>query len=1590
MRPEDWRKIHDNYTRLVEELDLKNTTVIDYLYEKNVIGHHDKETLENKQVTKEKNRHFLTLLRSKDTDAYKHFLKALCLEGNQAHVAEWLEPTGPARRHRTSSGKSQVTGKTVADFSVQGLKDWLKPICEHMKIPSSVLDTIEEQRINGKVFDSMSEQDLKENFPELKAFGHRRSLMLAKIEFTKTFQGAEVTESDNVKEKFQGTEFAREFGHEVSEKYHQGKNLTKHVTRSENHVDPVRRFCPCLYVTDLYTTIAHEVAVFSAACLNDKTNGTIYFGISDQSYPDYGYEDGEILGISIDKKECEDTIRLGIKRWFCGEQEVEAAQKCIKPAVFVDVVSADGSEPHNLFVCEVDIEPKSNIVKEFTFDLGSEQDGFDAGVPAKQDVLQMERFSSEKVELTKDGQQQEKNVTSSHKNIMQTLKNYLCGGGDKLEADFCRLLAMPAVNTAFEDLFSFLRHLDLRTIFDFDSKSDETGISHYMEKEKHMVYKIKTPSDFSKTSDQLTQRSSEENDMAQSDLKTWIFCNGYTEADEQGLKIAEWKRDKSTGFKEAVHYYRRTIPEGRAVMVILLTSSDDIFIEACEELLLNFQNQWLMIAESSQIAEAWIDALHKRNVEVDPNRCLYDVSFSEVKRAIEQLQGIDLFSDDACVLNLASGVKELPMRLVHELQNAECEIISTSQCASAESLSADEKAHLRQQKENDFYRGDPPTVWNFYFQGHVCERDKLSTLLRHTRAALEGDVSENENVGCVAVYHQPGAGGTTIAMNVLWHLRDEYPCCVLKRITNDTARLTIELFESVGGIAPVLLMIDDEEDDKIDALKRTLDKVCQNKDISQLVCVMLICLRVMTTPQDPVYKNIFLHQTLSIQEKQFFINKYDELTKTGKENLDFLLGLNIMKENFSESFIKQTVSKFVEVFQHGHERTLLKYTSLLNFFDIHFRPILTSCFDPLMKKFSHGRPWEKNLTPQPLITFTKNFGLSGKNLCLRINGKLLCKYVLDATLQDGQSVGDLMEEFLHTQVFQRASCDFALKRLHNIVRDIMKKREGTGYQRKKFSPFIQLLFEEKKDTSNEQAVRCMITVYDSTCDPMIAQHLARFHMSCNNLAEAEKWAYEATNKWPDNSFLWDTHGQICKTHLSKIRDECEAAGGVTDTRSIVDAVRSAHKGFDTFVKVQELNSQEESLNTAGYFGQMDIILALFQIFKHLRSFQPPDTLQRFLEVTDFVPVELCSDELKTDIPWLKSAFELAEDCLRSVEDLAKTYTGDEYGQSSAKVFLSDDYINQYRQTFAELMGGEDPTMIDFRHLPQSKRQKLIRNLGGHSLYSVMTLCKEDAGRRKTETILQLASLNLKQGNNLFSKKDLNMALASALSLSCWHDHPQNIIVDFGNLLKWSTELYRMNCASSGHYVDLDPFMYLFAFHWPDAKGDIISYQCNPNVLKDAMKYASDNFSKKYRDVSRKRNPPLYFLTKESGGKRVVSKDQLRAWCGNYKEQKISRLLKSTKAMKVLLWYSGILCTGGNVVELTVVTHEGIRVKLHVPLLIQERTQRLWKRRVYFVQSFGTGGPVACEVCEELPSTPKQPGKQNKGGAGADSTTRTRR
>ncbi|KAJ3585084.1 hypothetical protein NHX12_013806 [Muraenolepis orangiensis] len=213
---------------------------------------------------------------------------------------------------------------------------------------------------------------------------------------------------------------------------------------------------------------------------------------------------------------------------------------------------------------------------------------------------------------------------------------------------------------------------------------------------------------------------------------------------------------------------------------------------------------------------------------------------------------------------------------------------------------------IMKKTEVNFYRGAPPQWLNFYLDEQNTESNRL--IKRDGYEELRGQIlSKKFGVQCVRFNHEPGSGGTTLAMQLLWDLRSSFRCAVLVDPTSDDSEVATQVTELYTACEPktVLLLVQDQY---VDTLQKSIvEEVSKkkNSDIAPAV-VILHCVRMALIDAE----DITLRKELSAQETiQFDAKKEQLLTKFPKEHEQFH-GFNIMQTNFSKGYVQSSCHVF--------------------------------------------------------------------------------------------------------------------------------------------------------------------------------------------------------------------------------------------------------------------------------------------------------------------------------------------------------------------------------------------------------------------------------------------------------------------------------------------------------------------------------------------------------------------------------------------------------------------------------------------------------------------------------------------------------
>ncbi|XP_048249165.1 sterile alpha motif domain-containing protein 9-like isoform X3 [Haliotis rufescens] len=1531
------------------------------------------------------------------------------------HMEEEGKPDTANSDETPTAGADGTT--TMKDYimtmSASQLGEFLRPRLKDVNLEEDIVDNMIAEDIDGQAFLLLEENHLKEYFSEM-TLGKRLKFIAMKnqLEVESFVQPREDlvysrtstqddTASEGEKNQMYPDSF-RQFDTSVcvTDQYIRGRLVEVDGHSRGNMIVPRRHFiCPQEEGTELCRKVAREVVIFASACMNDRTNGTLHAGIS-PSTTNSGQK-GEIIGLQIDRGQCERLVQQYINESFY-EEQLDVAERAISDIKFIQVTDQETSpkKVKKLYVVEVDVIPSAVLIGNNAFFVKTKLLGgrrkkrkqdlyrFISGELQPQTEDSMISFMNKKQNLTELRREQEtKPPTQPAVNLRQKLLDLVTGGSDTIEDDIYPVLFTSPLDKYMDQEFmkenlTFIQHFDTSAVFDFDPESSDDGLYKFLDEEENQCYAVLT-------TDNFKQRDKKTHKEATSAHKAWIFNNGYSGLHKPGLQPFDWKQERSAGFKEALHFYHQNIPLDRGLAIIFLFSKNyEVLLEAAEEILLKFKDHWMVIAENEAIAHLWNSEMTRRNVlkkDSLEKRCVIGMPWSHINQTF-----MDIFQTQkvpSCYLPLSTGAfTELSERERNNLCGLE--ILSSRECDVIEDINDKDKLEsIRRRVEEKFFRGGTAEWWNFWFgEDHVKKRQQHANLIQEVEKALK--TPKADEVILVTLLHQPGAGGTTTSRQVLWDLRQQYKCFVVQRITDETAEQIASLrkFGEASNPKPPLILIDNYDEESVDRLLAELEDIARlsarrNEECTNVFCVLLHCVRRANLPQSHEGKQIHLRHDLSPQELSWFGKKYDDLQRMCDEHKGvdpkLLISFNMLKTNFSEDYVKRTVKELMNDIDDPKERKILRYLSFLNTYDIDFYAIPVSCFDPIMEVRTkktvlmqtglyrvekRPRGWETTLGSSIRVLLnesSKRMVYGAKTSSIQIINSLLSREIL-ATLLGPSKLSDIILELLGSEIFEfeNANTDFLLGLINNLV----KKRATLKDKRvEKFSPLILEIMQKEGE---DKAAEVFVEVFKVTNVAMVAQQLARLYIHYRNWSEAEKYAAKATKLVQSNSFLWDTYAQVFEQQL-----KWKVANTIITKQCLLEVLELVKKAIEIFKKELTISETEKNApyNYNGYLGEVRVVIKLFKALEKCHDQAEESDLHAFLVEPDFIP-EAFSFLDEEHVEFVKVCGKTASMVIQKLEDELLQLKADTKHESlhTNYFFSLSDLLSVKEELFRFYGENTDKVPDNLNQEDQCEfRRRRVRRLGGTSLQGLLTLRLKNSDHSYLLRVYDLIMQNVTTQNcNAF---DLTTVLNALVAMFMCEDEFVKTI-PFSEIIGLSQKLIDQNQPDRPM---LESFLYILLFNVPTPSRLKHGYDlCQSVTIRDTMKLWKEAFYTRYPKQKeeqkrfRKKDTTLFFLGRGEGMDEIVYQGQL---VGSEDKMRINDDFWNTpRARQRLLRYEGTLLMDGCKILATFKSPGGNHYEIYIPTSLPMK-KNMWQKKVYFVLGFSWVGPKAYDVTLDDPS-----------------------
>ncbi|XP_024432967.2 sterile alpha motif domain-containing protein 9-like [Desmodus rotundus] len=1373
-----------------------------------------------------------------------------------------------------------------------------------------------------------------------------------------------------------------------------------------NLIDPIHEY-KALTNTDTATEkdikmkFSNEVFRFASACMNSRTNGTIHFGVKDKPH-------GEIVGVKVTSKAAfVDHFNRMITKYF-EDSEINEARKCIREPRFVEVLLQDNT-PSDRFVIEVDVIPKHSVCKEKYFYIimqthenetwkqsdelslfvreGASSKDIRANV--KQRDVEFKAFFKKLKSLAvsrKEAEEKYEAKADKKESEGQKLVKLLIGNRESLDNSYYNwyILVTNKCHPNQTKNLDFLKEIKWFAVLDFDPESESKGVAKAYQKSR--VANLHFPSQYEEKTTTVREKISRLNLY---DQPSWIFCNGRSDLKDERFKPQEphlWQRERASGVRQLILFLtdENLMTKGKFLVVFLLLSpvqspGDPLIETFCAFYqALKGMESILCICVNSQIHQRWKDLLQARLTIADElaDHSVSTLNLELINSTILKLKPVTQSSRRFLP---SCGSSSIILDKKEEDILTALEILCENECKDTDIEKNKSKfQEFKKTKEEHFYRGGKVSWWNFYFSSEnyssaFVKRDNYENLKDLIQCWTESP--KPLFVKIINLYHHPGCGGTTLAMNVLWDLKKNFRCAVLKNKGTDFAETAEQVFKLITYKAtshqdyiPVLLLVDDfEEQENVYILQDMIHSILVANGLryEKTLVIILNCMRSQNPDQSAkLADSIALKHQLSAKEQRAFEAKLEEIEKQHK-NCENFYSFMIMKENFDKLYVENVVKNILKGQNiNSKEAQLISFLALLNSYVTDFTISVSQC-ETFLGITCTRTPWKPESIEDKMGTYST----------LLINTEV-AEY-------GGYAGVRIIHPLVASCCLKELERSYHLDKCH-IVLMLLKENlfYDSGIGKDKFQLYVQtlLLTRQRKEYGDETDTLFSPLIEALQNDEVekvlkqgsvrfpqnafICQALARhFYIKEKDFDTALYWANEAKKKAPKNSYISDTLGQVYKSKIKWWLDENKNRRDITvnDLTHFLEAAENASRAFKKSQEQTDRKDYEtetwspqksqrkyDMYNTAGFLGEVEVGLYTTQILQltpcfHKEEESSKKTMAEFLSGKRNIPTDpkneyyLTLSKFTSYLQNLQSDMKKCFDFFADYLVLLKTRN---MLKETVEILLSKK-ISRCFSRYVELFCPSDLGSL------QSKESQLLREENCRKSLEALRADKfsglleylnpnhEDAAATMENIVNQYTFLLQQNPNKRLAKEKQNFILANII-LNCLK--PNSKSIQPLNILKKQLREVLQFVELSHPYPD--PYFLACLLFWPE----------NEELDEDAElmeKYVSSlnrSFNRQYRRMCRsKQASTLFYLGKRKGLNSLVHKaeieqyfskvqninsfwqsgdvwkkkevkDLLRRLTGLAEGKKISIVYGTEKKIKIPVTsvYSGPLRSGGNI------------------------------------------------------------------------------
>ena len=734
-------------------------------------------------------------------------------------------------------------------------------------------------------------------------------------------------------------------------------------------------------------------------------------------------------------------------------------------------------------------------------------------------------------------------------------------------------LVIDKVDSLSREELELIAAIPWKIVFDFNKDSILNGL----EKAYEGLFGYQ-PNYFNPTKPSRT----EFNPMAESPY--WFFLNGRSDLpDTIANGERRWRQKYQTELTPALRAYHQVFPKQLRVVVIdgeykkvkeLITAIDTCYEDDYKISFLPEETQY------EELCDEYEDVLVKYPMDVKEFVSGLN-NFSSLLGLKKERTGYNIIGKDG---NVSVSLERYShLTILHDKIASESEDYS---------------------KKEEFLKAKEPISWYGVKNGYAISRN------RHF-SSLCGEITERCRdlpYSILESRHDPGAGGTTLARQVAYHMSKTYPVVMLKCFEeNATGNQISELYDKVK-MSIVIFAENAIIDDDIEKLHIQLKA---NLVPHVIVYVKRIDDRHRITDRDLSILTDDEFSDMKDNLQDYMDDNAEEKIRTIEKDptsrIPFLMSLYVFDEEFEG--IESYVSRFLNV-SDDHDRNILGDISIV---DTYAESLIPLSFFALIDDTDEFGIFKNNVNDN-LVT------LDGEKLKIRhplIARELISQIISRgeknlSDIQKGERLADFVIEFIRRSKLNNfIDYDVTI----SILKDLLITRNSEGIIKDDFSPIITKIRNYLKYASGDEKHNAIGRIFKSLEqiypeEAHFKAHLSRFYTNIEQNyergIETAKEAIELSeSEGITDALLYHIYGVSERKYVErKLFNQVNP--DQVDDRIITEIQSHLSKASEAFKITRDINHK-----SAGFISDIDMCISVIDFAKKLYSCSTQELIEQY-------------------------------------------------------------------------------------------------------------------------------------------------------------------------------------------------------------------------------------------------------------------------------------------------------------------------------------------------------------------------------------------